>query len=93
MYSMSYRLKTGQFAVKDENGDYIGFDVMADQTKEQLINEIQTAGNAQQQAIQTKGEETLESIPADYTALSEDVSDLNQYIKNVANLEYVTVTE
>lgn len=37
---------------------------------------IETTGAAQVSAIEAKGEEVLESIPSDYTALSEDVDEL-----------------
>jgi hypothetical protein len=37
---------------------------------------IETTGAAQISAIEAKGEEVLESIPSDYTALSEDVDEL-----------------
>lgn len=37
---------------------------------------IETTGTAQVAAIEAKGEEVLESIPSDYTALSEDVDEL-----------------
>ena len=40
------------------------------------VQAINTAGTNQVSAVQTKGEEVLDSIPADYTQLSGDVSNL-----------------
>lgn len=44
--------------------------------KEEAIAAVQEAGSDAVQEIEAKGEETLESIPDDYTQLSEDVSEL-----------------
>lgn len=47
-----------------------------DKPKEEAITAINAAGSTQVQAVTDKGEEVLQSIPADYTELSEDVDDL-----------------
>ena len=44
------------------------------------VGNVNTAGAAQVAAIEDKGEETLESIPSDYTNLSNDVDDLKSAI-------------
>lgn len=57
----------------------------------QTLVDVNTAGAAQVSAIQTKGEETLESIPEDYTTLRNDVSELKSDVtditEDVATLE------
>lgn len=45
------------------------------------VQAVQTESTAQQAAVQAKGEEVLESIPADYTALSGEVDDLKSAIE------------
>ena len=48
----------------------------AESARDTAISALQTESATQQAAIQQKGEETLASIPEDYTDLTEDVSDL-----------------
>jgi len=48
------------------------------------IGNINTAGATQIAAIQAKGEETRQSIPADYTALSDSVEGLNSSLSEVS---------
>lgn len=62
---MPYTLKSNRAKFKDANGNYKEFD---------LISENSTA--SQIAAIEAKGAQTLASIPADYTALSDSVGDL-----------------
>lgn len=77
---MPIEIKKGILNVKDSNGNYIGLDVVAQETTDQQIASIQAAGAAQVSAVQQKGVETLESIPDDYTELSGEVADLNNAI-------------
>ena len=44
------------------------------------VNAVNTAGAAQVQAVEAKGEEVIEEIPADYSALSADVTNLKSAI-------------
>lgn len=44
------------------------------------VEAVQEESTAQQAAIRQKGEETLASIPEDYTDLTEDVSDLKSHL-------------
>lgn len=46
------------------------------QTGSTQVAAVNQAGATQTQAVEDKGDEVLESIPADYTQLSEDVSEL-----------------
>ena len=50
------------------------------------VGNVNTAGAAQISAIQIKGEETIESIPPDYTTLSNDVDDLKNAFIEVTEL-------
>ncbi len=51
------------------------------------VGNVNTAGQTQVSAVQTKGEEVLNSIPADYTALSEDVDDLKSEMTSKAEVD------
>lgn len=51
--------------------------------KQDAISAVQEAGSDAVQEIEAKGEETLESIPDDYTQLSEDVSELKSDLNSV----------
>jgi len=42
------------------------------------VQEVNTAGATQKQAVEDKGQEVLDSIPADYSDLTEEVADLNR---------------
>lgn len=71
---MPYTIKTGYLNVKDENGRYIRNNTVAEQSTAEQIAEIEAAGATQQAAIVAKGNETRQSIPSDYTALSNAVT-------------------
>lgn len=49
----------------------------------QTLVDVNAAGATQVAAIAAKGEEVLESIPSDYTALSNDVDDLKSDLSNI----------
>ncbi|MBO5671419.1 MAG: hypothetical protein J6S41_07705, partial [Clostridia bacterium] len=53
--------------------------------KQDAIAAVQEAGSDAVQEIEAKGEETLESIPDDYTALAEEVSELKSDLNSVEN--------
>lgn len=52
---------------------------------EAALDDVEDAKDQAISDIETKGQETLDSIPADYTALSGDVSDLKSQITQIAN--------
>lgn len=51
------------------------------------VGNVNNAGSQQIAAIQQKGEETRQSIPADYTTLSNDVTDLKSSLNNDLTVE------
>ena len=53
-----------------------------DAAKTTAISALQTESATQQATIQQKGEDTIESIPSDYTALTEEVDDLKSALKS-----------
>ena len=57
--------------------------------KTAAITALQAESTTQQAAIQQKGEDTIESIPSDYTALTEEVDDLNSAFE-IENLSKLT---
>ena len=60
----------------------------------QTLIDVNAAGATQVAAIGAKGEEVLESIPADYTTLSNDVDDLKSNLNNrVGGLIPATMTD
>lgn len=84
---MPVTIKSAAMKFKAANGSYIGIDAIADATTAQQVaavsaegvaqkSAIQTEGAAQQAAVVAKGAETLESIPSEYTELSNDVNSL-----------------
>lgn len=54
---------------------------------------VNTAGATQVAAVQAKGEEVLDSIPEDYTTLSNDVSDLKSSFNAVADVTVIETGE
>lgn len=88
---MSVIIKHVKMAFKDPTtSEYTSVDAIADRTTDQLVSQIQGEGAAQVSAIETKGQQTRDSIPADYTELSDDVSDLKSTFNNLNG--YVLVT-
>ena len=74
---MPYTLKPNKLFVKDPNGSgYLPQNVVTDKTTEDMVAEINSAGANQITAIGNKGTQTLETIPDDYTALSNQVDDV-----------------
>lgn len=90
---MPVTFRAADVKYKNSQGQYQGINSVSETTTAEQVAAVNTAGGTQVAAVQAKGQEVLNSIPSDYTALSDDVDDLQQYIKNVANLEYVIVTE
>ena len=80
---MSITIKTSPVNFKDANGDYFGVNAVSERTTSEQIADITAAGAQQISAIQTKGQETKDSIPVDYTNLSDQVSDLNRAVTQI----------
>ena len=76
---MSVVIKTNAMKYKDSNGDYQGFNAIAQESTAQQLADIESAGQTQITAIQQKGAETYASIPDDYTELSDEVTDLKSH--------------
>ena len=71
---MPITIKPAIMKYKDANGNYIGVDVVAESTTAEQMS-----------AIEAKGEEVIESIPSDYTELSDDVRDLKSAVGDITN--------
>ena len=83
---MPYTIKQGLMKYKNPtSGDYESINSVSDQTTAEQIADIQGEGTTQIAAVQAKGEETLASIPSDYTELSSDVEDLKSAIERQAS--------
>ena len=70
---MAITIKTNEIKLKTQNGEYQSPVTFADQSTASHIAEVNAA-------ITEKGEEVLDSIPSDYTELTEEVSDLTEDI-------------
>lgn len=74
---MPVTIKRGGLKFRDaSSGEYIDVDVVGERKTSEQIADIEAAGAAERSAIQTKGEQTRASIPADYTDLSDSVDGL-----------------
>lgn len=74
---MPYTLKPNQLHIKDpESEGFLPQNVVADAATKDQVAAVRLEGGNQVAAVQEKGEETLASIPADYTELSGEVGDL-----------------
>lgn len=54
------------------------------------VGNVNTAGSTQVGAVQAKGQEVINSIPSDYTALSDDVEDLKSSISQTGTPDFKT---
>jgi len=73
---MPVTIKSAAMKYKDASGAYVGIDAISETTTSEQVAAITAAGAAQQTAIEAKGAETRDSIPDDYTALSDEVDSL-----------------
>ena len=81
---MPITLKKGILKYKNTStGQYEGVDVVAETATSDQVEAIEDAANAEISAIEAKGAETRESIPDDYTALSNEVDDLKSAIDDI----------
>ena len=87
---MPITIKTGYLNVRDEQGNYIRNNTVAEQTTAEQVADIEAAGAEEILAIENKGIETRASIPSDYTTLSDDVSELQSAVGELDNtLEFI----
>lgn len=91
---MPYTIKSANMKYKNNNGEYVGINAISDNTTDDQIAAIESAGASsaatQEAAIEAKGEEVLESIPQDYTTLSAEVTDLKNDLNGYTELLYGT---
>ena len=71
---MSISIKTDAWSVKDENGPYRGTAIFSSTFPDEARQIVSDAENA----IETKGQQVIASIPEDYSDLVDEVSDLNR---------------
>ena len=79
---MPLTIKTEYFNAKDENGQYIRNNTIAEQSTAEQVAEIEAAGEA-----------VIESIPSDYTELSEDVADLKSAVNDMGVVSSDSISE
>lgn len=77
---MPISLKPGQIKIKDNSGNYTNINILAEAATQEYLD-----------AIEAKGEETIDSIPADYTALNNDVENLKDNIEQIKNSNSITL--
>ena len=85
---MPITIKQGLMKYKNGQNEYIGINTVGETASAQQISNINQAGTTQVSAINTKGQEVLASIPSDYTALSDEVSELNDAVNNLEKGAY-----
>lgn len=85
--------------VKGDKGDPFTYADFTEAQKEELIQgpiltaqteavqAVNTAGAAQVQSVENKGQEVRDSIPSDYSSLADDVSDLKSAINDAPSEE------
>ena len=87
---MSIFIKRSDLKVKNPTtGTYQGQSLFTENDTQTQLNRITSAGTTQVNAVNAKGQETLASIPDDYTELSNNVDDLKSALsvndKHVVN--------
>lgn len=91
---MSVIIKHVKMAFKDPTtSEYTSIDAIADRTTDQLVGQIQSEGAAQVSAIGIKGQQTRDSIPEDYSALSNEVSAIKSAIGGITGNEAIPMKE
>lgn len=84
---MSVILHTGSMSIRDGEGNRHTVDAISDMTTQQRISEINTAATNKKEEIIAeivqKGAETNESIPDDYSALDERVSNIKKDLEDL----------
>lgn len=91
---MPITIKQGLMKYKNGQNEYIGINTVGETSSAQQIANINqagatqvaavnTAGSTQVSAVNTKGQEVLASIPSDYTALGDEVTDLKSAFTDI----------
>lgn len=75
---MSIFIKPGVLKVRDDNDEFSGINIMAEESSQNYLAAIQNKGEEVMDAIEEKGEDTIDSIPSDYTALENEVEGLKE---------------
>lgn len=75
---MSIFIKPGVLKVRDDNDEFSGINIMAEESSQNYLAAIQNKGEEVMDAIEEKGEDTIDSIPSDYTALTNEVEGLKE---------------
>ena len=73
---MPITLKQGLMKYKNGQNEYIGINTVGETASVQQISNVNQAGATQVSAINAKGQEVLASLPSDYTALNDEVTEL-----------------
>ena len=90
---MPIKLKTGQVAVKDPStGEYTGVDVLAEQTKAGLVEEIEQAGATQKAAVNSAGEAKLTAINTAGSDAVQDIEDKGEEVLNSIPSDYTELS-
>ena len=77
---MPKTIHTGYLNVRGDDGEYIRYNTVAEETVDEMIEDIEAAGAA-----------TIASIPSDYTTLSNEVDDLQSAVDELGSLDdYIT---
>lgn len=79
---MPITIKSSRMQYRKSNGDYVGVDAVSERKTAEMIADIEE-----------KGEETIDSIPSDYTTLSNDVRYLKSATGNKSSLNTDTKTD
>lgn len=88
---MSIFIKKSDLKVKNPTtGTYQGQSLFTENDTQTQINRINSAGTTQVNAVNAKGQETLASIPDDYTELSGDVNNLKSDLTSINEFERLT---
>ena len=78
---MSIFLRPSSMKIKDANGNYIDTNIFAQESTQEYLD-----------AIEAKGEETIASIPQDYTNLSNEVSNVKGNLHSRYSVLYLRKT-
>lgn len=65
---MPYELRLQQLAVKDDNDNYTGFDVLAEKTTQQTIKDIEAAGDQVKNSVATEVKRYITSMTSSSTS-------------------------
>ena len=90
---MPYTLKPNKLFVKDPNGDgYLPQNVVTDRTTADMVQTINTAGAAQQAALEARSQEIIQDWPDTDSELTEEVRDLKSALSESSGIEAISLT-